>query len=69
MFGLFPLTRWNPEAELKVKYSWLVIGIMQALITVNMIVVLASSIHSLKLFCSKKTLHLLLGSILKKPKK
>ena len=53
VFGLFPLTRWNPDGELKVKYSWLVIGIMQTLITVNMIVVLASSFHSLRLLCSK----------------
>ena len=50
---IFPTTDWNPETELKFHYSWLMIGMMQLLIVINMYTVLSKTFRILVLLNRK----------------
>ena len=50
---IFPTTDWNTEPELKFHYSWLMIGVMQLLIFINMSIVFSKTFKNFVLLNKK----------------
>ena len=51
--SLLPLSDWNDNPKLQFNYSWLTAGLIQFIITNNILLVIGSSLYSLKLVAVK----------------